>query len=451
MTIVKDRATFIRMRDLFDNAAEAKNTDDPLADRMRPARLEEVVGQEALLGEGKLLRRLIEADRVPSMILWGPPGTGKTTIARLVARLTKSRFEQMSAVLSGVGDLRKTLEGARVARGQHGERTILFVDEIHRWSKSQQDALLDAVERGLVTLIGATTENPSFELNAALLSRTRVFVLSSIDADALVTILRRAAREGFGGLNLEIEDEAFELIANGAYGDARRALTVLDLAVRDATLLAEPGEPVRVTRDVADEAAAHKTLLYDKAGDEHYGVVSAFIKAMRGSDPDAAVYYLVRMLESGEDPRFVLRRIVIFASEDIGNADPMALSVAVNALTAYEFVGMPEGVLPLTQAVTYLASAPKSNTAVTSYGAALKDVRATGPLPVPKHILPASSGMAKKMGHGKGYKYPHDLGGIAPGETYLPERLIGRRYYEPTKNGEEAVIRDRLGAWRRLR
>lgn len=451
MTIVKLRATLIRMRDLFDDAAEAKTTDDPLADRMRPSRLEDVLGQEALLGEGKLLRRLIEGDRVPSMILWGPPGTGKTTIARLIARLTKSRFEQMSAVLSGVADLRKTLEAARVARGQHRERTILFVDEIHRWSKSQQDALLDAVERGLVTLIGATTENPSFELNAALLSRTRVFVLSSIDANALVTILRRAAGTGFGSLDLEIEDEAFELIANGAYGDARRALTVLDLAVRDATLLAEPGEPVRVTREIADEAAAHKTLLYDKAGDAHYGVVSAFIKSMRGSDPDAAVYYLVRMLESGEDPRFVLRRMVIFASEDIGNADPMALSVAVNALTAYEFVGMPEGVLPLTQAVTYLASAPKSNTAVTSYGSALKDVRATGPLPVPKHILPASNAMAKRQGHGKGYKYPHDLGGVAPGETYLPDALVGRRYYEPTKNGEEAVIRDRLAAWRRLR
>lgn len=450
MTSVKDRATLVRMRDLFDNAADAKHSEDPLADRMRPSRMEDVLGQENLLGEGKLLRRLIEADRVPSMILWGPPGTGKTTIARLVARLTKMRFVQMSAVLSGVADLRKTLEAARVARGQHGERTILFVDEIHRWSKSQQDALLDAVERGLVTLIGATTENPSFELNAALLSRTRVFVLQAIDAEALVAILRRALADGFKGLKLEVEEDALELIANGAYGDARRALTVLDLAVRDATLLAEPGEPVRLTREVADEAAAHKTLLYDKAGDEHYGVVSAFIKSMRGSDPDAAVYYLVRMLESGEDPRFVLRRMVIFASEDVGNADPTALQVAINALQSYEFVGMPEGVLPMTQAATYLASAPKSNTAVTSYGAALKDVRTRGPLPVPKHILPGKNAMAKQQGHGKGYKYPHDLGGIAPGETYLPEPLLGRRYYEPTKNGEEATIGKRLAAWRRL-
>jgi putative ATPase len=438
------------MRDLFEAAAEKKSDRDPLADRMRPASLAEVVGQSHILGDDKLLRRLIEDDRVPSLILWGPPGTGKTTIAKLIATRTHARFESLSAVLSGVADLRKVLAEAKRLRGERGERTILFVDEIHRWSKSQQDALLDAVERGTVTLIGATTENPSFELNAALLSRTRVFVLEQIGEEDLVVLLRRALadeKRGLGREQLSVSDDALLVIARGAWGDARRALSVLEIAARDALLLTTD-RPAPVTAEMAEEALQHRTLLYDKAGDEHYGVISAFIKSMRGSDPDAAAYYLVRMLESGEDPRFLLRRMVIFASEDVGNADPQALSVAVNALHAFELVGLPEGVLPLTQCATYLASAPKSNAALTAYSAARKAIIETGPLPVPAKLLNAVTGLQKQRGHGKDYRYPHDLGGLAPGETYLPDALLGRRFYEPSENGEEAAIRARLEAWR---
>ncbi|MBX2810594.1 MAG: replication-associated recombination protein A [Myxococcales bacterium] len=405
---------------------------------MRPTRVEDIQGQEKLLGHGRLLRRLIEADRVPSMILWGPPGTGKTTLAGLLAQRTKAHFMHLSAVLSGVADLRKCIQEAKRRRGQYGERTVLFVDEIHRWSKSQQDALLDAVERGLLTLVGATTENPSFELNAALLSRVRVFVLEALSVEALQLVLRRAISEpkGLGLTAIEVDEEALEVIAQGAHGDARRALSALEIAARDAMLMADKEGTPRLRREEAEEGLAHRTLLYDKVGEEHYGVVSAFIKSMRGSDPDAAVYYMARMLESGEDPRFVLRRIVIFASEDVGNADPTALQVALNASHAYEFVGMPEGVLPMTQAVLYLATAPKSNSALTTYGLARKAVHTHGPLAVPTHLLNAVTPTHRIKGHGQGYRYPHDLGGLVRGETYLPEALVGSEWYVPKAPAE---------------
>jgi putative ATPase len=430
------------MRDLFDAAGDRMKPEDPLADRMRPQVLTDIVGQEQIIGEGRLLRQLIEADRVPSLILWGPPGTGKTTLAQVIAKTTRARFVAISAVLSGVAELRAHLEEAKRARGEHNERTILFVDEIHRWSKSQQDALLGAVEKGTVTLIGATTENPSFELNSALLSRTRVFVLEAIEEEDLLKLLERALADkerGLGNENVVADPEALHTIAAGAYGDARRALNTLEVAAKDAKLVGSAISPA-----IAEEALQHRALLYDKAGDAHYGVISAFIKSMRGSDPDAAVYYMTRMLESGEDPRFILRRMVIFASEDVGNADPIALSVAVNALHAFELVGLPEGVLPMSQAVTYLACAEKSNASYVAYNAAKRDVQKYGPLPVPKKLLPAPTGLAKKMGHGKGYQYPHDTGGFVPGETYLPDELIGRAYYEPKEIGAERAIAERL-------
>ncbi|MBI4815916.1 MAG: replication-associated recombination protein A [Deltaproteobacteria bacterium] len=438
------------MRDLFTAAAERSHPEDPLADRMRPRKLEEIVGQERLLGPARVLRRAIEADRVPSMILWGPPGSGKTTLAQVIATRTRARFAVLSAVLSGVDKLREELKLAERARGERGERTILFIDEIHRWSKSQQDALLPAVERGLVTLIGATTENPSFELNGALLSRCRVFVLEALEDDAIGAVVDRAVSDVDRGLRGEValDVDARSSLIQGAQGDARRALSALELAAKNA-LLASPDRPATIDAELMEEGLQHRALLYDKAGDQHYGVISAFIKSMRGSDPDAAVYWLVRMLEAGEEPRFLLRRMVIFASEDVGNADPTALSVAVGALHAFELVGLPEGVLPMTQAATYLATAPKSNAVIKAYGAARKDVRERGPLPVPKKLLPASTKLQAALGNARGYRYPHDLdGGFVPDEVYLPEPLVGRRYYEPTARGHEAVIQRELARLR---
>jgi putative ATPase len=423
--------------DLFAHASEREQSARaPLADRMRPTSLEALLGQEHLTGPGRLLRRAVEGGALPSLILWGPPGTGKTTLARLLAGSTKAAFVQMSAVAAGVKDIREAVAAAEERARLHGQRTVLFLDEIHRFNKAQQDALLPHVERGTLTLLGATTENPSFEVNSALLSRTRVVTLRPLEEDELLELLRRAlaAPQGLGG-KVSADEEALRFIARTAGGDARRALTALETAASGGG---------HVTVAVAEEALQRKVLLYDRAGDEHYSVISAFIKSMRGSDPDAALYWMTRMLEAGEDPRFVLRRMVIFASEDVGNADPQALVVAVSALQAYELVGLPEGTLPMTQAVTYLSLAPKSNAVITAYGATKEAVTETGTLPVPPHLRPAPTPLLKKMGFGSAYQYPHDFEGNWVRQQYLPDALLGRRFYEPSESGAEAALKRRL-------
>ena len=413
----------------------------PLAERMRPRTLDELVGQQHLLGPGKLLTQMAASHTLHSIILWGPPGSGKTTLARLVANQSGAVFKSISAVLSGVADLREVIELARRQLAADGQRTVLFVDEIHRWNRAQQDAFLPHVESGLLTLIGATTENPSFEVIGPLLSRTKVLVLNPLSEADLAVLIERAladSERGLGGFNLTLDDHALDELVAQAGGDARKALNALEIA---AEMARQAGSPV-ISMDHVREATQHKALIYDRAGEEHYNIISAFIKSMRGSDCDAALYWMMRMVEAGEDPMFIARRMVIFAAEDIGNADPRALTVATSVKEAVEFVGMPEGVIPLAQGVTYLASAPKSNASYRAMLAAREDVRKLGALPVPMHLRNAPTPLMRELGYGSGYRYPHDYEGALAQQDYLPEDLLVRRYYEPSDRGYEIRIRE---------
>ncbi|MBM4257293.1 MAG: replication-associated recombination protein A [Deltaproteobacteria bacterium] len=410
---------------------------------MRPRTLEEYVGQTRVLGPGRLLKQIMERKTLPSLILWGPPGCGKTTLAHLLAKTVRAPFVAFSAVLSGVKELRQILDEAQEERRRSGIATILFVDEIHRFNKAQQDAFLPHVESGLITLIGATTENPSFEVIAPLLSRARVVVLEALNSEDLIRLLRRALADeehGLGTQHLTAEDEALTFIAQHAQGDARSALNTLEVT---AMLAGQKGTST-LDLSLVEEAAQHKALLYDKGGEEHYNVISAFIKSMRGSDPDAAVYWMMRMVEAGEDPLFIARRMVIFAAEDVGNADPHALPLAIAARDAIHFVGMPEARIPMAQAATYLATAPKSNASYKAMLAAAKDVKEHGPLPVPLHLRNAPTKMMKGLGYNKGYQYAHDYDDAVVEQTHLPDKLKERRYYAPTERGQEREIRERM-------
>ena len=418
--------------ELFEKKIKTqRNKSAPLADRMRPRNIEEVAGQRHLLGAGKFVTRLIEKKGLLSLILWGPPGAGKTTLANIIANAVGVNFTSFSAVLSGVKDIRAVIDAAKDELRQRNQRTILFVDEIHRFNKAQQDAFLHYVEDGTITLIGATTENPSFEINSPLLSRCKVLVLEQLTEEDIKIIIKRAVEDkerGLGNLNISPDEDAMNFLAEYSQGDARTALNGLEASV----MITRPDEDGirKITLEVAQEAVQKMALLYDKGGEEHYNVISAFIKSMRGSDPDAAVYWLARMLEAGEDPLFIVRRMVIFASEDVGNADPNALSLAIAVKDAVDFVGMPEGWIPLAHGATYLASAPKSNASYMAYLLALEDIKKKGALPVPLHIRNAPTGLMKKLGYGKGYKYPHNYEGAKIEQDYLPDALKGRKYYK---------------------
>jgi putative ATPase len=430
--------------DLFGDVRKKNMTRvAPLPVRMRPRNLDEFVGQTHFLGKGKLLRRMLEADRLTSVIFYGPPGTGKTTLASLIASYTKSQFEQVNAAAVGVKEVRQILDTARDRLGNTGTRTVLFLDEIHRFNRAQQDILLPDVEAGLVLLVGATTENPFFAVNSPLISRSQIFQFSPISEEDIRSLIKRAIADeerGYGKLAVTIDDDALNHWAVTSDGDARRALMALEVAVLSTEKDAE-GAPLHITLDIAEQSVQRKAIVYDATGDEHYDAASAFIKSMRGSDPDAAVYWVARMLEAGEDPRFVARRIAILASEDIGNADPQALVVAAAAFDVCEKIGMPEAQLTLGQAAIYMATAPKSNASAMAIWAAMKDVREGRTLPVPKHLRDGHYAGSKRLGHGKGYQYAHDHA-----DGYVDQDYLGveRTYYTPTDRGFEAEITARM-------
>ena len=430
--------------DLFDYMREQnKETSGPLASRMRPTTLDEVVGQQHIVGKDKLLYRAIKADKLSSIIFYGPPGTGKTTLAKVIAHTTSAEFMQINATSAGKKDMEEVVEQAKANQGMYQKKTILFIDEIHRFNKGQQDYLLPFVEDGTIILIGATTENPYFEVNGALLSRSVIFELKKLSADDIKTLIKRALTDkekGMGAYDAQIDDDALDFLADVSNGDARAALTAIELGVL-TTDRAEDGI-IHITIDVASECIQKRVISYDKKGDNHYDTISAFIKSMRGSDPDAAVYYLARMLYAGEDVKFIARRIMILASEDIGNADPMAMVVASSAAAAVERVGMPEAQIILSQAVTYMACAPKSNAAYNAISEAMRVVKETKTPPVPAHLQDAHYGAAEKLGHGVGYKYAHDYPNHYVKQQYLPDGLTDQVFYKPSDIGYEAKIQE---------
>jgi putative ATPase len=434
---------------LFDKVKTGndKNTSGvPLADRMRPLTLDEFVGQKHLVGKGKVLRELIENDRLNSIIFWGPPGSGKTTLARIIARKTKSRFISFSAVTSGVKQIKEVMKIASFNLSEHGKRTILFIDEIHRFNKAQQDAFLPFVEKGTIILIGATTENPSFEVNSALLSRTKTFILDKLSEDDIKTLIKRAladTQRGLGKYNIKISEDTIDFISSFSDGDSRIAYNILELAVN--TFSEKPKrKAVEISTPLVENVIQKKALLYDKNGEEHFNLISALHKSLRGSDPDAAVYWTVRMLESGEDPLYIIRRMVRFASEDIGLADPGALQVAISAKQSFEFIGPPEGYLAIIEAAIYLALAPKSNSLYSAYKKVKSDVEEYGSLPVPYHIRNAPTRLMKDVGYGRGYKYAHNYKGAVVDQDHLPDKLLSKKYYNPTDRGFEKELLERL-------
>jgi putative ATPase len=444
--------------DIFDyHAKKAADPTRPLAERMRPRNLDEFCGQKHVVGEGTLIRNAIEQDNIFSMILWGPPGCGKTTLARIIAGETRSHFVHFSAVLSGVKEIRGVITEAQDQQKLYRKRTILFVDEIHRFNKAQQDAFLHHVESGLITLIGATTENPSFEVISPLLSRCRVITLKMLTADDIEAIINNALKDperGLGKLNLVLEPDVLSYMIRIADGDGRAALNSLEIAGSLAEIkshVSDKTEPRCINLKEMEQAVQKKALVYDKSGEEHYNIISAFHKSLRGSDPDAALYWLERMLAAGEDPFYIARRMVRFASEDVGNADPQSLIVAMSAMEAFKFLGHPEGELALAQATVYLATAPKSNSIYSAYGKVQQVVKDYSSLPVPMHIRNAPTHLMKDLGYGKDYKYAHNYEDAFVAQEYLPEKLIGRSFYHPTKRGFEKTLKQRLERWRHLK